>query len=109
MQINDIPSERASWRDVHSPEDTTASGLDPASLPDASGKGRNEVATAPKVAVTNPVRRRVIHPTRLANGTNVSIASATSITSRTRVALPIVVLALAWEKGEVGGMTGASS
>ena len=54
------------------------------------GPGIKASAIDPMVDDTNPVSRRVTHPIRLAHGTNVSMTSRTSITSRTWVALPVV-------------------
>jgi hypothetical protein len=49
--------------------------------------------------VVSPVSRRVSQLSRLAKGTKVSMASCTSITSRTWVALPIFWLACASMQG----------
>lgn len=54
-----------------------------ASLTWTLGPGTIAIAANPRTEVVSPVSRRVSQLSRLAKGTNVSMASCTSITSRT--------------------------
>jgi hypothetical protein len=57
------------------------------------------------VELTNPVTRLESHPNRFANGTNVSIASLISTTSRIRVAFPDSSACAIGDDADVGSMT----